>query len=116
MRYQVASSGTDQCSDELRVIKVDQQRGVVMVGTSSEDLKRAYQQLNSEDAKSLALQAASKKGVYNPLLKHSTVVYGDDKKGVASARFDGDSKVRPFLIVEYDSEDAADMQFAGDSL
>lgn len=117
MRYQVITSDSEKCSEQLQVIGVDTHRQWVKVRTTSDDVKVAHQQLNSEDAKTLALRAAVKAGAVQPILKHTTVVFGDDKTGAIQS-FSAVHKTtpRPFLVVEFDSEDGADMNFSGDSL
>lgn len=119
MNYQVATGVHDaQCSSDLEVISVDPARGIVKVRTKNKDLSTAHQQLNSEDAKSLGLREVTSKGVSNPIIKHATIMFGDDKTGepkqaIATRKT---KDFRPFLVVEFNSSSMADLQFSGDSV
>lgn len=103
-------------NQHLQVISTELTTGVVKLRSTDEDVTSAVAQLDSEDAKTLALREAMRAGAVNPMMRHATIMYGDDQTGVASRNFAGNAKVRPFLVFEFHSPTIADMQFSGDSL
>ena len=118
MNYQTVTTSSDKCSSDLEVIDVNTNRGIVKLRSKNKDLSVAHQQLQSEDAKSLAMRAAVKEGIYEPAIKHATLQYGDDKTGVAANHSvtSPPKNFRPFMVIEFISPTTADMQFTGDSL
>jgi len=101
---------------KLRVINVDRAKRIVLLRSTDEDMIAAVDQLQSEDAKTLALRAAVDAGAVSPTMKHATIMYGDDEKGVAARTFKAGVAVRPFMALEYHITADADTQYVGDSL
>lgn len=100
---------------ELEVVKIDTGTLKVFVRSSAEALEDKIYQLNSEDARILAIQAACKAGLSGAMLKHAAVYYGDDVKCEPARNFESSVVMNPFLIVEVYSEAISTMQPIGDS-
>lgn len=109
-------------NENLKLISVDVQTGRVKVRSDSPSMEAKIHQLTSEDAKTLAILEAQKAGMSGPMLKHSMIMYGDDKTGEASKMFVHQAAKKktepyaPFLVVEVYSPTVAETQFQGDSL
>ena len=106
---------TPQIAPELEVIKMDPKTLKVLIRSTAKNLEDQLDQLNSEDAKSLAIAAAVKEGFTGAGIKYQGLAYGDSATGTPARQFGEGHKAEPFLIVEIYSPDIATSQIVGDS-
>lgn len=111
-------SQTVQPSAALHVIDVNVDTMTIKVGSTSTDLQTKLYQVNSEDARVLALQAAREKGLLNNAIKRHGLRYGDDTTGeVNPTPMAANGKpTNPFLVVELAGAKTGGSGYVGDSV
>ena len=111
----MSTDSTPSIAKELQVVRYDEKQRKVYIRSTANSLDDKRQQLDSEDAKTLAILEAGKYGVSGSGIKYSAIVYGDAENCIPATSFTPGEKADPFLVVEVYSPEIAATRIIGDS-
>ena len=102
---------------ELFVISVDPATLEVKIGSTSKDPQTKLYQVNSEDARTLAVKTATEQGVGSGSIRNHFLQFGDDKTGIPAKSMVSapGNPVFPFLLVKLAGSRTGGSGYIGDS-
>jgi len=106
-----------QPSSDLFVISCDPATLEIKVASRATDQETKLYHVSSEDAKTLAVQEARKRGIQSTTIKRAEMQYGDDKKGIPTTTLPNgkNAVMHPFLVVKFSDAKNNGSGYVGDS-
>lgn len=110
-------SDEPQPSGDLFIISCDNVLLEIKVGSKATDQETKLYHVSSEDAKTMAVQEARKRGIQSTTIKRAEMQYGDDKKGIPTTTIPTgkNAVMNPYLVVKFSDARNNGSGYVGDS-